>query len=153
MFLIKTPVAGKIRDYFDFSRFAYSMYITLSSAVPITRAYEISAGSVSGYILRERLRSQREKLEKGVSISSVLKATGLFEPLFINLVETGENSGELEKMFKLLAEIYRRESLRKINLWVRLVEPLSILIIGIVVGVIVLSVLLPLTEITAGIGR
>jgi type IV pilus assembly protein PilC len=151
-FLRKLPVVGKVRDYFDFSRFAYSMAITLESAVPITKAYEISVGSISGAVLREKLREKGEDLERGVSLSSILKETKMFPPLFINLVETGENSGELEKMLKLLAEVYKRESLRLINLWIRLIEPVSILLIGIVVGLIVISVLVPLTEVTTGAG-
>ena len=152
-FIGALPGIGKIRDYFDYSRFAYSLYITLSSAVPITRAYDISAGSVSSYTLRKKLRDLRDRLEKGESLNSILRHTERFPSLFVNLVETGENSGELERMLKLLAEIYRRESLRMINLWIRLIEPISILIIGVVVGIIVVSVLLPLTEITSGINR
>ncbi len=68
--------------------------------------------------------------------------------MLINLIETGEASGELERMLKLASELYRKEALRMINLWVRLVEPLSILVISAIVGIIVVSVLLPLTEIT-----
>jgi len=56
-------------------------------------------------------------------------------------------------MLRLGSEIYRREALRAIDLWVRMIEPLSIFLIGVIVGVIVVSVLLPLTEITSGIGR
>ncbi len=68
--------------------------------------------------------------------------------MLINLIETGEASGELERMLKLASELYRKEAPRMINLWVRFVEPLSILVIGAIVGIIVVSVLLPLTEIT-----
>ena len=151
--LDRIPAVGKIRRAFDLSRFAYTMYITLSSAVPMVRAYDISVGGVSDSNLREELRKRRENLERGESLSSVLRSVGSLPPLFLNLIETGEASGELERMLKLLSEIYRREAIRSIELWVRLVEPLSILIIGVVVGIIAISVILPLTEVTSGIGR
>ncbi len=149
----RLPGIGKIRKFFDLSRFAYTLHLTLSSAVPLTRAYDIATSSISSLKLREYLKSRRDDVERGVNISEILKGSGEFPPLFINLFETGENSGELERMLSLIADIYRRESLRMINLWTRMIEPVSILIIGTVVGIIALSVILPLTEVTSTIGR
>ncbi len=151
--LLKLPAVGKIGLYFNLSRFAYTLYMTLSSAVPITTAFRIAVGSLTNSHLRTKLEELTPEIERGRGISYVLRKTELFPPLFVNLVETGESSGELEKMLRLSSEIYRREALRAINVWVRMVEPLSILIIGAVVGVIVISVLLPLTEITSGVRR
>ncbi len=151
--LLKIPVVGKIGFYFNLSRFAYTLYMTLLSAVPITTAYSIAVRSVSNLHMRKVLEGVLEDIERGKSISSLLKGTGMFPPLFINLVETGESSGELEKMLRLVSEVYKKEAIRTINTWIRLVEPFSILLIGVIVGIMVVSVLLPLTEITSGIGR
>ena len=151
--LLKIPVVGKVGFYFNISRFAYTLYMTLLSAVPITNAFRIATGSVSNTYIKDKLEALSEEIERGRSVSWVLRRTGIFPPLFVNLVETGENSGELERMLKLASEIYKKEALRLINLWVRMIEPVSILIIGVIVGVIVVSVLLPLTEITSGIRR
>ena len=153
MILSSLPGIGRIRTYFDLSRFAYTLQITLSSAVPLVRAYDIASSSLSSFRMREYLRSRKEDVEKGVNLSVILKEGGVFPPLFVNLVETGENSGELERMLGLLADIYRRESVRMINLWTRMIEPISILIIGTIVGIIALSVILPLTEVTSSVGR
>ncbi|WP_457600332.1 type II secretion system F family protein [Hydrogenivirga sp.] len=152
-FFIRIPVIGKISFYFNLSRFAYTLYMTLLSAVPITSAFRIACGSVSNLHLKRKLEELSPEIERGRSLSWVLRHTGLFPPLFVNLVETGESSGELERMLQLVSEIYKKEALRLINLWVRLIEPLSILIIGVIVGIMVVSVLLPLTEITSGIRR
>ena len=151
--LLKIPLVGKVGFYFNISRFAYTLYMTLLSAVPITNAFRIATGSVSNTYIKDKLEELSEEIERGRSVSWVLRRTGIFPPLFVNLVETGENSGELERMLKLASEIYKKEALRLINLWVRMIEPVSILIIGVIVGVIVVSVLLPLTEITSGIRR
>ncbi|HIQ30629.1 MAG TPA: type II secretion system F family protein [Aquifex aeolicus] len=151
--LLKLPVVGKVGYFFNLSRFSYTLYMTLSSALPITSAYAIAVRSLTNPYLRKPLEDMSSEIERGRSLSWVLKESRLFPSLFINLIETGEGSGELERMLKLASDIYRREALRKIDLWVRMIEPLSILLIGVVVGIIVISVLLPLTEITSGLGR
>ena len=151
--LLKLPVVGKVGYFFNLSRFSYTLYMTLSSALPITSAYAIAVRSLTNPYLRKPLEDMSSEIERGRSLSWVLKESRLFPSLFINLIETGECSGELERMLKLASDIYRREALRKIDLWVRMIEPLSILLIGVVVGIIVISVLLPLTEITSGLGR
>ena len=69
----------------------------------------------------------------------------------MNLVETGETGGELERMLALVAQTYEKETLRTVDFWVRMIEPLSILLIAVVVGIVVLSVMLPLSELSAGV--
>ena len=152
-FLLKLPVVGRIGYYFNISRFAYTLYMTLASAVPITTAYSIAVRSISNSYMRKILEELSQEVERGRELSWTLRRSGLFPQLFISLVETGESSGELERMLDLGAQIYRKEAVRLINFWIRMVEPLSILVIGAIVGIIVVSVLLPLSEVTSGIGR
>ncbi len=151
--ILKTPVVGKISLYFNLSRFAGVLFMMLNSAAPITKAVEVSVNSMSNSYLKGSLREGIEDISRGRSLSWLLKKSGVFPPLFVSLIETGEASGELEKMLKLAESIYRKEALKKINLWTRMVEPITMLIIGIVVAIIVLSVLLPITEITSSVRR
>jgi type IV pilus assembly protein PilC len=71
----------------------------------------------------------------------------------VGLLATGERSGELERTLELLEKLYDQQAMRKINLWMRLAEPIAMLIIGILVAFVVLSVVLPLTEISSGVKR
>jgi type IV pilus assembly protein PilC len=71
----------------------------------------------------------------------------------VGLLATGERSGELEKALELLEKLYDQQAMRKINLWTRLAEPIAMLIIGILVAFVVLSVVLPITEISSGVKR
>jgi type II secretory pathway component PulF len=71
----------------------------------------------------------------------------------VGLLATGERSGELERALELLERLYDQQAMRKINLWTRLAEPIAMLIIGILVAFVVLSVVLPLTEISSGVER
>jgi len=152
-FFLRLPVVGRIGFYFNLSRFAFTLYMTLSSAVPITTAYGIAVRSLTNSYMRRVLEELSPEVERGKELSRIFKRSGIFPQLFTSLVETGESSGELERMLNLNAQIYRREALRLINLWVRMVEPVSLLFIGAVVGIMVLSVLLPLSEITSLKGK
>jgi len=118
--------------------------------------FPIFARPLRTFPLKFRLRSSTMRLEelaKGKSLSEVLRATGVFPSLFISLLATGERSGELEKALDLLEETYDRLAMRKINLWVRLAEPMAMLLIGLLIAFVVLSVILPITEISGGVRR
>ncbi len=149
--MLKIPVLGKIILYFNISRFARVMYMMMKTGAPITKTLKLSIGSITNRGIREKFKEAEERVSKGESLAKVLRSTGIFPPLFVNLVETGEASGELEKMLNLLSEVYRKEAIKQINFWVRMIEPLSMLIIGSVVAIIVISVILPITEISAGV--
>lgn len=150
---LNVPLFGKLTFLFDLSRFSRMLSMSLSSGIPILRSIELSVASMSSYYLRESLKDVVKNVAKGESISSVLSNSRVFPETFINLVTTGEKSGEIEKMLILLSEIYDRQALRLINLWLRFIEPLTILVIGVMVASIALSIILPLTEISTGIKR
>ncbi|RUM28684.1 MAG: type II secretion system F family protein, partial [Aquifex sp.] len=149
--LLKLPILGKLNLYFNLSRFSRVLAMLLSASVPINSALNLAVKSISNVYLRNKFSKLISEVEKGKSFSALLSREKEIPELFVNLVETGEASGELEKMLNLLSEIYEKYSERVINFWLRIVEPLAILIIGITVGIIAVSVILPLTEITAGV--
>lgn len=149
--LLKLPILGKLNLYFNLSRFSRILAMLLNASVPINSALNLAVKSISNVYLRNKFSNLISDVEKGKSFSALLSKEKEIPELFINLVETGEVSGELEKMLKLLSEIYEKHSERVINFWLRIVEPLAILIIGITVGIIAISVIIPLTEITAGV--
>jgi len=149
--LLNLPILGKLNLYFNLSRFSRVLAMLLSASVPINSALNLAVKSISNVYLRKKFSKLISEVEKGKSFSALLSKEKEIPELFINLVETGETSGELERMLNLLSEIYEKYSERVINFWLRIVEPLAILIIGITVGIIAVSVILPLTEITAGV--
>ncbi|WP_340690554.1 type II secretion system F family protein [Hydrogenobacter thermophilus] len=150
---LKIPVFGKVFYYFNLSRFAGSLRMSIASGIPLTKALSLSRGSITNSYMRNSLNNIEEELAKGKSLSEVLTRTDLFPPLFVNLISTGEKSGELERMLSLIEELYDREAMRTISFWIRFAEPLSMLIIGIIVAFVVFSVILPITELSAGIKK
>lgn len=150
---LRMPIFGKVSYYFNLSRFAGSLRMALLSGIPLVKALSLSRGSLTNLYIRKSVEGIEEELFKGKSLSEVLKSTGIFPPLFINFVSTGEKGSELERMLSLLEELYDKQAMRVISFWIRFAEPLSMIVIGLLVAFVVFSVILPITELSAGIKR
>lgn len=153
MIFLKVPIFGKVSYLFNLSRFAGGLRISLLSGIPLVKALTLSRGSITNHYLRKRLEGIEEELSKGMSLSEVLRKTGVFPTLFINLISSGEKGGQLDRMLFLIEEFYDRQAMRVISFWIRFAEPISMLIIGVLVAFIVLSVILPITELSTSIKR
>jgi Type II secretory pathway, component PulF len=152
-YYLKLPIFGKVSFYFQLSRFAGSLRMSLLSGISLVRAVSLAIDTITNQYIKSRLKEVPKEVAKGKSLAEVLKVTGVFPSLFVSLLATGERSGELEKALELLEKLYDQQAMRKINLWTRLAEPIAMLIIGILVAFVVLSVVLPLTEISSGVKR
>ncbi|MCX7739238.1 MAG: type II secretion system F family protein [Hydrogenothermaceae bacterium] len=152
-FILRLPVVGKIVLFFNISRFARILSISLSSATPLPTAINMAINSLSNQFLRERIDSLKGEILKGKSLTSVLSKADVFPELFINLLKTGEESSKLEEMLFTASEVYTRQIERTVDRWLRLIEPLAMTLIGIIIAVIVISVILPMTELSIGVRR
>jgi len=148
---LKVPLIGKLVLYSNLVRFARTLEMLLSASVPLTTALTFAVQSVSNTYLRKRLEEIIPKVERGKSLAKLLKKIKILPPLFVNLVEIGEESGELEKMLNLTAKTYEKLLFRTIDFYVRMIEPVSILIIALVVGIIAVSIILPMAELSTGV--
>jgi len=152
-YFLKIPIFGKVSFYFQLSRFAGSLRMALFSGIPMVRALSLSIGSITNEYIRKKLEDLPEQVAKGRSLSEVLRSKEVFPPLFVSLLAVGEKSGELERSLSLLERVYDQQAMRVINLWLRLAEPIAMLVIGILVAFVVLSVILPISEISGGVRR
>ncbi len=152
-YMLGVPILGRLSLYYNLSRFASSLYMSLSSNIPITRAIALSLGSISNVYLRASLIGVEQEVAKGKSLSLALRERRVLPETFLNLLAMGERSGELEKSLMMISELYERQAERVISFWLRFAEPLAMLVVGALVAVVVLSVVLPLSEISAGVRR
>lgn len=152
-YMLRLPLFGRLSLYYNLSRFAGTMRMALSSGIPITRAISLSIGSLSNSYLRSSLSGVVVEVSKGRSISSALRERKVLPETFLNLLSMGERSGELEKSLQMLEELYERQADRSIAFWLRFAEPVAMLVVGALVAVVVLSVVLPLSEISAGVRK
>jgi general secretion pathway protein F len=143
---LKIPVWGSINRKIAIARFCRTLATLLQSGVPLLAAMEIVRNIVNNVHIGDAIHQAAKDLEEGKGLSEPLTATGLFPPLVTEMIAVGEQSGSLEAMLNRIAVAYENESQANIMVMTSLLEPLMILFMGLVVGFIVVSILLPIFE-------
>ena len=149
---LKTPIIGPVYRRLTLVRFSRTMATLLVSGVNLVDSLTISAGVVDNEVYRQSLEAAREKIEHGGSLAGQLTASALFPPTFSHLVAAGERGAALENVFERLAAGLETEVESALAGLLSLLEPLMILIVGLVVGFIVISILLPIFEMSRLVG-
>lgn len=126
------------------ARMARTLSIMVGSGVPLLASMRSCEGVVSNVVLRKDLKNAAEEVAQGVSISRALDRSGNFPPLLVQMVASGENSGQLDHMLEKAASATESEMEARISMVVSLFEPIMILIMGLVVLIIVMAILLPI---------
>ncbi len=149
--VMKTPVFGKLTTKIAIARFARTLATLLKGGVPVLTSMEIVSTVVQNSLLQESIQKAKESLSEGESLADPLRKTGMFPPLVIHMVAIGEQTGELEEMLLRAATAYEREVDRAIETLTSLFGPMMILVMGGIVAIIVLSILLPILDMTQGL--
>ncbi|MBI5050373.1 MAG: type II secretion system F family protein [Nitrospirae bacterium] len=139
--LLRMP--GGILQSLYMSRFALTMSFLISGGLPILQAMQLSAKAAGNAVLENKIMAARSMVSQGAKLSISLEG---FPPTFLQIISTGEQSGQLAEVLKRAAVSYEAEFDRKLQKTVSLLEPSLILFMGLIVGFIVLAVLLPIFE-------
>lgn len=149
--LSRLPLIGSWLLRVDIGRWATVLGTLLSNRVPIIVAINLSAGALRLKRLRDDLLHTGRELERGRSLSDVLGAKGWFPPARLNLIRVGERSGELPRMLNTLG-VMETDAARLIQRRVlALIEPIAILLIGAVIGVIMVAVMMAITSLNTAV--
>jgi general secretion pathway protein F len=141
--LLGLPMVGKMIRGFNAARVIGTLSILSRSGVPLVEALKI-AGEVAGNLcIREAVEAGMIKLREGSSLFASLEPCGYFPPMMMQMIASGEASGELDDMLQRAARNQERELEDTINTIVSLFEPLMLVVMGGVIMVIVLSIMLP----------
>jgi general secretion pathway protein F len=143
---LKIPVWGQVNRKIAIARFCRTLATLLQSGVPLLSSMEIVRNVVNNILIGEAISKASKDVEEGKGLSGPLTQSGIFPPLVTEMVAVGEQSGTLEKMLNRVATAYETEAQSDIMVMTSLLEPLMILVMGLVVGFIVISILLPLFE-------
>jgi len=144
--LLKLPVVGTLVRGMNTSRLARTLSILSASSVPLLEALRISAQVLGNLPMRYTVERATERVREGSSLAQSLEAGGYFPPLIIQLISSGEATGELEQMLDHAAENQERELQTTIATVFGILEPVLILAMGGIVLVIVLAIMLPILE-------
>ncbi|MEW6109088.1 MAG: type II secretion system F family protein [Nitrospirota bacterium] len=139
---LKIPVLNKLTIKIIISRFSRTFGTLLQSGVPILESIRISRDVIDNDSISKRLGIVEEGVSKGRGMSSPLKESGVFPPIVTQMVTVGEEAGRLEETFLLIAERFEAETKSLIKRFVSLFEPALILLMGVIVGLIVVSMLI-----------
>ncbi|MEI6400359.1 MAG: type II secretion system F family protein [bacterium] len=148
---IAVPVFGPLFRKMYLARLADNMDTMLSSGIPIVRAIEITADIVDNQTYHDILRQSAEKVKGGVTFSDSLEGNPEIPQVLTQMIKVGEESGAMGSILKTLAKFYKREVDDAVDTMVGLIEPLMIVGLGLGVGTLLVSVLMPIYNIAGGI--
>lgn len=143
---LTSPLFGDLNTKIASARFGRTLGSLLRSGVPLVPALHIVKNIFNNVLLTRVIDQAAEELEKGRSLSNVLQKSRWFLPMVVQMIAVGEQSGALEKMLNKVADSYEREVETKIMALTSLIEPIMILVMGLLVSFIVVSILLPIFE-------
>jgi len=150
--IIEIPVFGKIVKKVNLAYFSRTLATLLKSGVTIVEALDISASTLSNLAYRDALKKASANLRKGEGLSSYLKKTSRLMPgMVIKMIEIGEKSGSLEETLFYIADFYEREVDATTKNLANILEPVLLIVVGLVVGAVAISILMPIYQFTSDI--
>jgi general secretion pathway protein F len=145
---LRLPLAGRLAHLSALSRFSRTLSTLVSSGIPVDRALRIVAPVVGNVVIAERIAAAADRVVEGSTLSEALRVHAEIPPSLVQMVAVGEESGTLGDMLARGADAMDEETDARLSRLLSLLEPLIILVMGAVVAFIVVSVLLPLLDIS-----
>lgn len=143
---LKLPIIKTTSSKIITSRFTRNLSTILASGVSMIRAIEIVSIVLGNRVVEEELLRARDEVMKGVLLADAIKNIKAFPPMLIAMVKIGEESGQLDEILEKTADFYDQEVEERLSKMVTLIEPMMILIMGLIVGFIVIAMVLPMFD-------
>ncbi len=144
------PYVGDLYQKLYLSRIADNLNTMLTSGISMVRALEITADVVNNVIFRDILLSSSAAIKTGSAVSEIMSKYSDIPPIMIQMMKVGEETGKLGFVLETLSRFYRREVNDAVDTLVGLIEPALIVVLGIGVGILLTSVLVPIYNIASG---
>src|SRR5215468_6247244 len=142
--LLRAPIFGPLLRKIAVARFTRTMATLIASGVPILDCLEITASTAGNAIVEEAILSVKKAIEEGCTIVYPLKASGVFPTMVVSIIGVGEQAGALETMLTKIADFYEEEVDAAVADLMTAMEPMMIVVLGVIVGGIVISMYLPI---------
>ncbi len=145
-FVLKLPLFGKLARGINAARFASTLSILTRSGVPLVDALKIGAAVSNNWVIRDSVNLAAEKVTEGGNLATQLERAGYFPPMMVQMIRSGEASGELDRMLERASTMQDREVATFISTLLALLEPLMLVLMAGIVLVIVIAVMLPIVN-------
>ncbi len=142
--MLRLPVMGNILRQSALARFARTLGVTFRAGVPLVEAMDAVAGATGSIVYGEAVKQMRDDVSVGHQLQLSMRQTGLFPNMMVQMVGIGEESGALDHMLFKVAEFYEEEVSNAVDTLSTLLEPLIMVILGVLVGGMVVSLYLPI---------
>lgn len=143
---ISIPVMGKIVEKSAVARFSRTLGTLMAAGVPILDALQITADTAGNEVYTRALKKVRESIREGESIAKPLKQERVVDALVVNMIDVGEETGELDKMLYKVADTYDEEVEVMVSSMVSLLEPVMVITLGLIVGGLVVALFMPMVS-------
>ena len=143
---LKLPLFGKLSRGINAARFASTLSILTQSGVPLVDALKIGAAVSNNWVIRDSVNLAAEKVTEGGNLATQLERSGYFPPMMVQMIKSGETSGELDRMLERASTMQDREVTTLISTLLALLEPLMLVLMASIVLVIVIAVMLPIVN-------
>ncbi len=144
--LLRFPLIGGLARKAAIARFSHNTGLLLRSGVTLLDSLTVTAGTTGNKVLERAILETRDGLEKGMTLADLLAASGLFPPLVCHMVAVGENIGALDTMLNRVSAFYEEEVDRAVVRLTTLMEPVLMIVLGVVLGGIVIAMYLPIFQ-------
>lgn len=145
-FKLKTPLAGKIIHKATMARFARSFALSSKSGVPITTGLKLVSQTADNDYISSKIDEMRVSVERGESILRTATNSGVFNPVVLQMIAVGEESGSLDDLMQEVADMYQRDVEYEIKTLGAQIEPILIVFLGVMVLVLALGIFLPIWD-------
>ena len=142
--ILRLPAVGPIARKFSTSQAARTLATLLGGGIPLVNAIEISARSIKNRYIAHELLTAGQQVREGRALAAAMNDSGAFTDVAIKMVEVGESTGALQEMLNSLADFYDEEIDTNLGRFITLVEPVLLVVMGIVIAGLLLSLYMPL---------
>ena len=151
--LLGLPWAGETVRKFSTSQLARTLATLLGGGIPLVNSLEIATGAMTNRFLAAEVGEVTTRVREGQSFAAALLARDVFPDVAVKMVEVGEQTGALQEMLNSLADFYDEEIETEVGRFITLIEPLVLVIMGIVIAAVVLALYMPLFELSSVMGN
>jgi type IV pilus assembly protein PilC len=144
--MLRLPIFGDLLRKVAVARFSQNMSILLSSGVPILDGLAITARTAGNKVVEKAIMDSRVSISQGKTVAEPLRESKIFPPMVCQMVAVGENTGGLDAMLKKVAELYEEEVDDAVANLTALMEPLIMVVLGVILGGLVISMYLPIFQ-------
>jgi type IV pilus assembly protein PilC len=149
--MLRVPGLGPIAQKFSTSQAARTLATLLGGGIPLVNALEVSSRSLSNQYMAAELQTAAQQVREGRALAAAMQDSGAFADVAIKMVEVGESTGALQEMLNSLADFYDEEIETNLGRFVTLVEPILLVVMGMIIAGLLLALYLPLFNLSSAL--